>query len=1049
MNMTSSLSGKRRMVVLGVAIVGTVLALCEPAVALNPALDVSQYAHASWTVADGFAKGPIYSIAQTPDGYIWLGTEFGLLRFDGVRTTPWPSDRLLPSTKIRTLLSGRDGTLWIGTTKGLASWKDGTLTVYPEMADHHITKTIEAHDGTIWTIGLTSPTGALCRIRNGGVRCWGKDGLFGSRVATLYEDRTGNLWFGELHGVWQWNEDRPSFHPLPRDQFVRALSEDSDGVLLVLLSGTIHRMVDGELREVGRLPGASGELTTSVQVLRDRDGGLWIGALGGGLTHLHHGQIDQFSQSDGLSSNTIEGLFQDREGNIWVGTNSGLDRFREFSATPATLRQGFSSLFIMAVLASRDGSIWLRTVDGVNHWRDGHVTVYRKFADSSNGTRLPIPPPVKDDARGNILGSGGGSLFEDERGRVWLSTVRSVGYLDHGRFSAVRGVPGGRVHAITGDLKGNVWLAHETQGLFHLANEHVVDQISWARLGHSDHADALAVDPSTGGIWLGFFRGGLELVKDGQMRTPDAVRDNLAGGRINDLRFGRDGAFWVAAEGGVNRLTTGRITTLSSQDGLPCSETHWTMEDDAGDLWLSMPCGLVRIGRTELDAWAGAADGKPHPQSTVRFTLFDGSDGVRSRAEAGGFSPHVAKATDGRVWFLPLDGLSVLDPRRLSVNTFPPPVSVEQIVADRTGYEPSSLVNGRVRLPPFARDLRIDYTALSLVAPEKVRFRYKLEGWDRDWQDVGNRRQAFYNSLPPRNYRFRVIASNNSGVWNEAGASLDFAIAPAYYETRWFDALVVGLCLSLLWAAYQYRVRRIAREFDMRLEERVNERTRVARELHDTLLQTFHGVLFRFQAAANMLPERPVEAKDKFESAIDRAAQAITEGRDAIQDLRASTVVTNDLAVAIGTLGDELATSGANGNGTVVHVAVEGTPRDLHPILRDDIYRIAGEALRNAFRHAHARRIEVEITYDDRQFRLQVRDDGKGIDRAVPADERRGHFGLPGMRERAEFVGGRLDVWSEVGVGTEIDLTISAAKAYTAARARRAWWPGKKTGANA
>jgi signal transduction histidine kinase len=248
------------------------------------------------------------------------------------------------------------------------------------------------------------------------------------------------------------------------------------------------------------------------------------------------------------------------------------------------------------------------------------------------------------------------------------------------------------------------------------------------------------------------------------------------------------------------------------------------------------------------------------------------------------------------------------------------------------------------------------------------------------------------------------------------------------------------------WAAYQVRVRRLAHEFDLRLEERVNERTRVARELHDTLLQSFHGVLFRFQAAVNMLPERPAEAKQTFESAIDRAAQAITEGRDAIQDLRASTVITNDFGIAISTLGDELAASDVNGNGTVVHVAVHGTPRDLHPILRDDIYRIAGEALRNGFRHARARRIEVEITYDDRQFRLQVRDDGKGIDRAVLAGERRGHFGLPGMRERAELVGGRLDVWSEVGVGTEIDLMIPSAKAYAAVRARRgAWWFGRKT----
>jgi signal transduction histidine kinase len=274
-------------------------------------------------------------------------------------------------------------------------------------------------------------------------------------------------------------------------------------------------------------------------------------------------------------------------------------------------------------------------------------------------------------------------------------------------------------------------------------------------------------------------------------------------------------------------------------------------------------------------------------------------------------------------------------------------------------------------------------------------------------------------------------------------------VAPAYYQTAWFRLSLVVAVLTLIGGLHRLRLRYVAHEFDLRLDERVNERTRVARELHDTLLQSLHGLLFRFQAVANMLPERPADARQKLEGTIDQAARAITEGRDAVQNLRTSTVLTNDLAVAITTLGDELAASGANGNGTVVDVTVQGTQRDLHPILRDDLYRIAGEALRNAFRHAHAHRIEVEITYDDRQFRLQVRDDGKGIEPAVRADERRGHFGLPGMRERAELVGGRLDVWSEVGVGTEINLTIPAARAYATVRARRrASWFGKKTSAD-
>jgi signal transduction histidine kinase len=407
----------------------------------------------------------------------------------------------------------------------------------------------------------------------------------------------------------------------------------------------------------------------------------------------------------------------------------------------------------------------------------------------------------------------------------------------------------------------------------------------------------------------------------------------------------------------------------------------------------------------------------------------------------------VTKSSDGRLWFVASGEVSVVDPSHLTVNRLPPPVHVEQILADRKTYDAT---NGRVSLPALIRDLQIDYTALSLVAPEKMRFRYRLEGWDSDWQDVGTRRQAFYNNLPPRQYRFRVTASNNSGVWNEAGTFLDLSVAPAYYQSTWFGLLSVAAFLALLGAIYQLRVRQVALQFNMRLEERVSERTRIARDLHDTLLQSFHGLLFRFQAATNMLPDRPVEAKEKFESAIDQAAQAITEGRDAVQSLRGSTVVTNDLAEAISTLGEDLAAAQAHDTAprpAVVDVAVEGTPRDLHPILRDDIYRIAGEALRNAFRHARARRIEVQVHYDDAELRLRVRDDGKGIDPAMLDGERKGHFGLAGIRERAELIGGHLELWSRPGLGTEVELTIPARAAYATPRARgRSWWFARRTG---
>jgi signal transduction histidine kinase len=342
----------------------------------------------------------------------------------------------------------------------------------------------------------------------------------------------------------------------------------------------------------------------------------------------------------------------------------------------------------------------------------------------------------------------------------------------------------------------------------------------------------------------------------------------------------------------------------------------------------------------------------------------------------------------------------------------------------------------RLRLPPRIRDLQIDYTALSLVVPEKVHFKYLLEGQDSDWREVVNDREVQYSNLAPGHYRFRVIASNNSGVWNEQGDTLEFSVAPAYYQTAWFRALCVAGVMALFWALYLLRVRQLHHEFDMTLEARVGERTRIARDLHDTLLQSFHGILLHLQILSNELPGDT--AKEKLESVIDQAEQAIVEGRDAVQGLRATTIEDNDLALAVITLGEELAAAESGPLRPDFTVQVEGVPRKLHPILRDEVYRIAGEAMRNGFRHSNAQRIETEIHYDERQFRVRVRDNGKGIDHKLISDEgREGHFGLRGMRERAKLLGGKLTVWSELNSGTEVELSIPATRAYLAAIERR------------
>jgi len=1035
----------RSIVVLGLVLPG-ILGLCPCVFALNPAVDVSQYAHTSWKIRDGFSKGAINAIAQAPDGYLWLGTEFGLFRFDGVKNVLWqpPPDERLPSNYIVRLLAARDGTLWIGTWKGLASWKGGKLTQYPALAERIVLSLLEDREGSVWASGVAAPNGKLCAIQNGSARCFGDDGSLGHGVFGLYEDSKGNLWAGVTNGLWRWKPGPPRFYPVPgQEDGIQGFGEGDDGALLIGTVKGIRRFVDGKI-EAYPLPGTVPQFDAR-KILRDRDGGLWIGTLDRGLVHVHKGGTDVFSLSDGLTAEIVYSLFEDREGSIWVSTINGLDRFRDFAVATLSVKQGLTHGLVGSVLAAKDGSVWLGTYGGLNRWDNGQITTYGKLSAQAQRSAKGMTDHDKRRA-GQFVPE---AIFQGDSGRIWVSTLSGFGYLENGRYIPISGVPGGVVHSIAQDTSENLWIASQDHGLLQLRTGTRVQQIPWAELGHKDSASTSAADPQQG-LWLGFVLGGIAYLKGGQVRESYGAGDGLGEGRVTGFQFDHDRTLWIATEGGLSRLKNGRVSTLSSKNGLPCDPVHWVMEDDAHSLWLYTACGLVRIDRSELQAWMAAVDQDKDTKQKVRLTVFESSDGVRSLSSAGHFGAQVAKTSDGRIWFLPWDGVSIVDPQHLPFNKIPPPVHIEQITADHKTYDApfdgNGAAKGHLRLPPLVRDLEIDYTALSLVAPEKVLFRYKLEGWDRDWQDAGNRRQAFYTNLSPRKYRFRVIACNNSGVWNEAGTFLDFSIAPAYYETIWFRSLCVAAFLVSLGALYQLRLRQLAQQFNMRLEERVNERTRIARDLHDTLLQSFQGLMFRLQAVRDVLPGRaPAEAIEALDIALERGDKAIAEGRDTVADLRQPVMGDSDIAQALTTLGEELAAQSGNGAAPSVRVLVEGKQRELNPILRDEIYRIAREALRNAFRHARAQKIEAEITYGDSQFLLHVRDDGSGIDLEVANQgARAGHWGLPGMRERAKSFGGKVEVWSERGAGTEIELSVPGAIAYGKSEPRRRFWLWRK-----
>ena len=1010
--------------------------------ALDPSLDVSQYAHSSWKIREGFTKGTIFSMAQTPDGYLWLGTEFGLVRFDGVQTIPWqpPAGEALPSNYIRDLLATRDGTLWIGTLKGLASWKNGKLTGYPQVAGHAVGPLLRDGHGVVW-VAVQEP-GTLCEIQTGTAKCYGA-GTFGQSVAALYEDHTGNLWVSAQMGLWRWAPGPPEHYSFPNGAVgAHALLENDYGALLMAtgmssptsaIEAGLKQLVGGKIRGY-ELPGIAGQFRPT-RLFRSRDGSLWVGTVQG-LVHFHQGKTDRF---DSLSGDVVTDIFEDREGTVWVSTRDGLDRFRDFAVPTISVNQGLSNSAVHVLEATPDGSIWIATADGLNRWQNGHVTVYGKQnVPGQNGQRdkrvLIVNARVTEIPNSGLRDSAY-SLAEDDQGRLWAGTSEGVFYFDRGRFAKVPGLPGGNIFAIAGDVHGKVWVSNQGQGLFYSTPGGVIQRIPWDRFGHKYAAVALLPDRLKGGLWLGFFDGGIAYLKDGQIRSSYDVAGGLGKGSASDLQLGSDGAVWAATEGGLSRVKEGRITTLTSKNGLPCDTVHWVIEDNDHSFWLNMPCGLVRITRSELDAWASDA------KRSVQTTVFDSSDGVRVRAFAGRYSRKVTKSLDGKIWFSPLDGVSIINPRQFPFNNLPPPVHIERVIADRKTYWQNSYgdaASSPPRLPPLVRDLTIDYTALSLVVPEKVRFRYKLEGRDRDWQDVGNRRQAFYTNLPPRHYRFRIVASNNSAVWNEEGAFLDFAIAPAYWQTNWFRALCVAAFMVLMWTVYRLRVRVLEERQGIleqhqavlerhqdeigALNERLmkaqeEERIRIAGELHDGVLQKITSIALKLGTASFDLPPDS-EPKAEVREVEKDLIQVGAEIRQLSHELHPAVLQEAGLPAALSSYCEEFGKL----RGIPIAYQADESVEELSPGAALCLYRIAQEALGNVAKHAQAKQVQVRLTRSDSRVCLVVSDDGVGFnpDRSGKA----GGLGLINMRERVRQLNGTFEFESEPGRGTTVKAEV-------------------------
>ncbi len=1002
------------------SIFATLSTLAQPPLALNPGSRISQYGHTVWRVQDGALSGSPTAFAQTSDGYIWIGTQSGLYRFDGLNFLAWspPDGQRYPSgiASISFLYAAKDGSLWIGAAAGLAHWANEKFTSI-SAPNAKVDAITGDRDGKIWITRshMRTFTGPICRVLADSEQCYGESaGIQTASAGSIATDLQGRFWIGANGTLIEWQGKLIGEYLLPgasvsdASRVIEGVAVDAQGTVWAGVDQTgpgdgLLRFSNGRWSSYAA-PNFNGAKVPVSTLFIDRDHCLWVGTVNQGIYRIHGQIVDHFGHEDGLSGNSIYRIFQDREGGIWVATGEGVDHFRDLPIVTYSSVEGLSTETINAILDRRDGSVAVLT------------TVSMDSIHGSSITPQKMPPGV---------GRNSTVIFEDHSGNLWFGMGDGgLGVEVNGRLHVVfKGDRVDVVDSIAEDPDRAVWaeIVGPHPRLVQTENFEVRQEFKPPQIP----AAFFVIANPHGGVWVSLLDGRLMHFQTGEWQELSMgalIRKYSRVGGIFNMSFDSDGTLWGAANFGVVGYRNGDLQFLNERNGLPCPSTYATVSDLHNDLWILAQCGLVRIEKSELERWWA------NPESRIQMSTFVATDGFRAGIPYS--HPGAVRTPDGKLWFQNRSVVLMIDPDHLPENTVIPPVHVEQVIADRKVYD----VQSDLHLPPKTRELEFDYTGLSFVAPSKVLFRYMLEGYDTQWQDPGTRRTAFYNDLKPGIYRFHVIASNNSRLWNKEGASQQFSIAPAYYQTNLFRAMCGAILLALLWGFYLLRLRQMQQEFNIALEARVNERTRIARELHDTLLQSLQGLMFQFQATRNMLPRRPADAMRTLDEAISETEEAIAESRDAIQDLRSQPVSEGDLATLLEATAEELAAvPDPNQESPGFRVIVEGEPQKLTQELQDEVYRIAREVLRNAFQHAGAGQIEAEIRFDKNQLRLRIRDDGKGIDPEVLEESRRpGHWGLPGVRERAQRIGSQLSFWSQAGAGTEVELTIPAAIAYEA-----------------
>jgi signal transduction histidine kinase/ligand-binding sensor domain-containing protein len=973
------------------------LALGAGAAAQEEERATSQYLHDRWQSDRGFPGGQVFAITQSTDGYLWIGAEKGLVRFDGLRFRLFEPRGTLANSgpTVLGLAASPDGSVWARLRgAGLVRYRAGRFETMrsPALSPETIVSAmVRGRDDSliVATLGF-----GIVGYRNERFDLVVPQKAIPSPsfVISIAQTSSGERWFGTRDaGLLRGHQSQlvQVTGGLP-DLKVNCLLDMPDGGLWI---GTDKGIVRWDGRQITRegIPGALQALP-ALMMLRDTGGNIWIAAGTKGLLRVdREGRVSGAGRGPGLRVNAAT-LFEDREGNVWVGTDRGIERWHAPAFTSYSTAQG-----------------------------------------------LP--------------GDDIGPLFVDHAGRTWFApTPGGLYWLEDGVVHRVAGGGFDRdvVYSIAGDATG-IWVGRQRGGLSRLRREggqFTVDQLT--------RADGLAQDSvyavhraKDGTIWAGTLSAGASRYKDGVFTNYD-TRHGLASNTVSSILDGRDGTVWFATPGGVSALSPGGWRTYTTADGLPANDANALFEDSQASLWIGTVAGLAVIERgavrrsTPLPPPLRAAilgiaeDGAgalwfSTPAGVVRadrrellsagevpsLRVYGVRDGLLA---AEGVKRHRSVVADAghRIWFSLARGLSHTDASLAGERSLPALTHIAGVTADGAAVD----MAGPVRIPSSRRRIAIEYTGVALSVPERVMYRYRLDGFDSEWSQPVAERQAVYTNLTPGPYRFRVTASNSDGLWNGDEATFAFDVQPMVWQAAWFRALLVLIAAAAAWGLYRLRMIQMARRLNQRFEARLDERTRIARDLHDTLLQGFISASMQLHVAMERLPEdSPV--KPSLGQVASLMKGVIDEGRTAVSGLRSPTPAVDNLESAFTHIQREIGTGPAD-----FRVIVEGRPRPLNGVVRDEVYRIGREGLINAFRHSQASAVEVELEYRPRELRLFVRDDGVGIPQEVVREGSEGHWGLTGMHERARRIGGSLAMRTRQGAGTEIELRIPGRVAF-------------------